>query len=111
MLRFKPTVRIVGYSPALHRILTVLVDLENQHVVRPELVVTSIHDSTHAPDSRHYTDDALDLRCHDLNPEERARLIENLRIELGDRFTVLLEDPGGENEHLHLQVRKGQKYP
>jgi len=75
------------------------------------VVITSAHDGTHVPTSRHYTDDALDVRVHNF-PTQAAiqRFAKALRAELGPAFTVLYESAGTPNAHLHLQVKTGTTY-
>lgn len=104
-MRCKPSVRFKAFTPALLRILRAV------HTVAPGSVITSANDSTHGPHSRHYTDEAIDLRTKDL-PTLQAKkdLAAALRAELGPAFTVLFESPGGEQEHLHLQPKKGTSY-
>jgi hypothetical protein len=101
----KPSVRFKAFTPALLRILRAV------YAVAPACVITSANDSTHSPNSRHYTNEAIDIRTKDLPTEQAKRdLVAALRRELGPAFTVLYEDPGGPNQHLHLQPRKGTAY-
>jgi len=113
MLECKANVRFKRFTPALLRILVALGDvtLSNKDVVPDPLVITSANDSNHAKDSRHYTDEALDLRTHNFrNPGHVALFVRLLEKRLGPQFTVIVEDIGTENEHVHVQVRKGMTY-
>jgi hypothetical protein len=109
----KPTVRLVGVSHALVEILAALRETVDAcpHLVPGEVVLTSIHDSVHAPKSRHYTDEAVDLRSKSFSPLSKRKFREVLQTRLGPRFTVLLEGVGTPNEHFHVQVKKGTRYP
>ncbi len=112
MLACKDTVRFKRFTPALVRLLTVLADLVDMSAASPDpLVITSAHDSQHDPHSRHYTDEALDLRVHDF-PDATAVTTFRMQLEsrLGPQFTVLFEDEGGPNAHLHVQVKKDHVY-
>jgi hypothetical protein len=101
----KSSVRFKGFTPALLRMLRAL------HAVAPACVITSANDSTHSPTSRHYTNEALDIRTKDLPTEQAKRdLVAALRRELGSAFTVLYEDPGGANQHIHIQPKRGTVY-
>ena len=80
------------------------------------LTITSINDSQHMGNSRHYTNEAIDLRSKDfISNVAKSRFRENLENFLNennpDKFTVLLESLGKDNEHFHIQVKKGQKFP
>lgn len=85
----------------------------------PELiVVTSVNDSTHSKNSKHYTNQAIDIRSHNF-PNSKAKemfrsLLEqhlNNHPRLPKRFRVLIEDEGKDNEHFHCQVAKGKQFP
>jgi hypothetical protein len=94
------------FTPAMRRILTVVWELNDTH--KYNLVITSANDSVHKSNSRHYTNEAIDLRTHNLkNPEEVQKL---LKSKLGDKFTVLYEGPGTPNAHLHIQPKSGTVY-
>jgi hypothetical protein len=104
----KPDVRFGGFTFALLTILDTVVWCDAHPVPgQPkDLMITSASDGTHMKTSRHYTYEALDLRCKDMVPSVKQAFISNLKVELGEAFTVLLEDEGKANEHLHLQPKK-----
>jgi hypothetical protein len=122
----KPGVRLLKLTPALTRILFVL-----EHCARtgywtvlkvpPVLVITSINDGMHQQGSRHYSNEAIDLRSHDFpsdrsKREFRASFERALNLRPGGvlfdppLFRVLFEDAGGANEHFHVQVARGQQF-
>lgn len=110
MVTFKPSARLRRLTPALKRMLDVLCELDgSQSWLPPDLVITSINDSQHGVGSRHYTDEAMDLRTHDVADRHAFHAL--LAERLGPRFTVLLEDEGQPNEHVHIQPKKGTTYP
>ena len=117
VIRCKTGVRFRQFPPGLLRILEVLgqIALDGQALVPGlpnELVITSANDSEHLPTSRHYRDEALDIRCKSFpNQATKDIFCMTLRARLGPKFTVLHEYPGGEQEHVHIQVRKGGTYP
>jgi hypothetical protein len=76
-----------------------------------ELVITSGNDSTHGKNSRHYRNEAIDIRSKNF-PSSDAKHAFRSRYEtvLGERFRVLLENEGEANEHFHAQVRMGQTF-
>jgi len=113
MVTFKPSVRMHRLTPALHRMLDVLFTVDGSLPWLPtDLVVTSINDSHHGMGSRHYTDEAIDVRSHSFASLADRYAFRRLLIErLGESFTVLLEDEGQSNEHFHVQVRKGTTFP
>lgn len=114
MVRFKSAnVRARFHRPAIAYMLAVLSALDDEMppTAKPytgDLVITSVNDSGHGTNSRHYVDEALDVRTHNFrsrNAKRDFRAI--LEAKLGDQFRVLLENEGTPNEHLHVQVRKG----
>lgn len=84
-----------------------------------DLVITSINDGTHMKGSRHYTDEAFDMRSKSFKETNKEAYRKAMELELNlayskpnkDCFTVLLENKGKENEHFHFQVKKGVKFP
>ena len=78
-------------------------------------MITSANDSTHLPTSKHYLDEAIDLRSNNFQAESKAMFRTELEkfLNLGSPcpFTVLLEDIGTSNEHFHVQVKKGNRCP
>ena len=81
------------------------------------LMVTSANGSQHMTGSRHYSDEALDWRTKGpientmRSRERKLRFRKRFQELLGDRFTVMLEGSGKAHEHLHSQVKKGERYP
>ena len=52
----------------------------------------------------HYEGKALDFRINNVPEEKRLRLVDAIRLALGDDFVVLWEGKGTPNEHLHVQL-------
>lgn len=114
MITYKPNVRVKVLSPALLHIQTKLFNLNLLKIPNyPEdWVITSINDGMHMNNSRHYNNEALDLRSKNFQSlEMKLEFQERLKFELGStKFTVLLENIGKEEEHFHIQVKKGTKF-
>lgn len=64
--------------------------------------ITSANDSEHTVNSKHYSNKAVDFRIKDVPREDRELLYNRIKQKLPD-FTVLWEDVGTYNEHLHIQ--------
>jgi hypothetical protein len=113
VVTFTATVRLKRLTPALKTILDVLYALDGSAAwFPPDLVVTSVNDSKHRSGSRHYVDEAVDVRSHNFASQgDRISFRELLANRLGPRFTVLLEDEGLPNEHFHIQPKKGTTFP
>ena len=109
MVLFKPSVRFKRLTPALLRILTVLFDLDNTRYavieggIPEDLVVTSVNDSKHMQGSRHYTDEAVDLRTHNFPSKASRRAFRDLLKDRLPGFDVILEAEGTANEHIHIE--------
>ena len=117
MILVKSGVKFQRFTPALVRMLDVLdsITLSGRALVpgMPEdLVITSANDGAHMVGSRHYRDAALDIRSKTFpNLATKDLFCMVLRTRLGPKFTVLLENAGTDNEHAHIQVKKGGVYP
>jgi len=109
MVIFKASVRIKTFTPALLHILSSLEYCDRHYDWLPdEIVVTSINDGKHVVNSRHYTDEAIDVRSKSIDTLDNKLLFVNtLKSLLGPKFTVLFEDIDAPNEHIHIQVKKG----
>jgi translation elongation factor EF-G len=111
MTRQKPDVNLEDILPELDSAISVVVwaycVASGDENFKP--LVTSANDyEGHSAQSAHYSGAAVDFRIKDMGSlAERKELVALIREELGDRFTVLHEDIGKINEHLHVQLRSG----
>jgi len=97
--------RIVGIRPELVFAAAIVESVFLEWGVPPnECVVTSGTDSEHKASSRHYIGMALDFGTARLTDTIHV-VLEVLREQLGDDFSVLLEDEGTPNEHIHVELR------
>jgi|TARA_R110000787_G_scaffold141904_6_gene255464 hypothetical protein len=110
-LAVKASARFKAFTPAMLYILQV-VYLEARECTSVEnIVITSVNDSGHSTHSRHYTDEAIDIRTRNFPKSvDRQRFQTALRRALGKPFTVLFEGGGTPNQHIHIQPRKGSMY-
>ena len=97
-MKLKPGVRVPGLSAQMVLAAMIVRDCYGD----TECIVTSANDSTHSQHSLHYLGRALDFRTKNY-PGSRTLLRNNVAAALGDDFDVVLEDVGGENEHLHVE--------
>lgn len=119
MIAFKAGVRLKQISKALDFILYIILHSQKLSSRVPKvLVVTSINDGKHLKNSRHYTDEALDLRSKNFpSKNSKVKFRKTLEDELNlfsghktPKFRVLLEHLGKANEHFHIQVKKGERF-
>jgi RHS repeat-associated protein len=70
-----------------------------------DATITSTYDSnTHRPDSKHYTNDAIDIRGRDVSDDVLRRMAEDIDKKLGDDYDVIPEffkDPN--RDHIHIE--------
>lgn len=115
MVLFKETVRLKRLTPALKTILDALYTIDEQGIAEfpKDIVITSGNDSqSHSAKSRHYSDEALDVRSKNFKDNNaKAHFILKLQSLLGIKFTILFESKGTANEHFHVQVKKGETFP
>ena len=111
MTRQKPSVNLEAILPEIDSAISVVVwaycVATGDENFKP--LITSANDyEGHSAQSAHYSGAAVDFRIKDMGSlAEREELVSLIREELGDRFTVLHEDIGKNNEHLHVQLRRG----
>ncbi len=114
-IEFKTGATIRTLSPTLFWIFHSLKEVMS--AAEPEvLTVTSVNDSRHMAESRHYTDEAIDLRSKSfLSGQSKRAFAAALTLQLnshrsGSQFVVILEGEGTLNEHFHIQPRKGTTF-
>ena len=81
-----------------------------------QYIISSVNDSQHLENSKHYRDMAFDffsLDFHDNAEKEALRLeVQSvMNLEFPGKFTVIIENMGMRGEHFHCQVTKGQTFP
>lgn len=77
-----------------------------------DLTITSACDGMHSgPADPHHRGEAFDVRTHDLGMDAAQRVLQAIKGELNDGFFAFIESPNTDNEHMHIQVRKGATYP
>lgn len=106
-MRLKPGVSI---PPALHPALILamlIVDDVYRQTPYGTAVITSLGDGKHMEGSYHAQGRAMDIRTRNITeargPKETQRLIGVIKENLGAAYDVVLEDLGGENEHVHIE--------
>lgn len=115
-IRVKPGVQFSVISPGGFRILAALEDAADQ--IAHDLTITSGTDGAHSgSEDPHHSGSAYDVRTKDL-PDKNlalAKIKDFLAIPesqpQGSRFFAWIENEGQDNEHIHVQVRKGTVYP
>lgn len=101
MIKIKEGVQFSVLREEIWRLFPIL---ENVFLKAASDCVITCGTDGHDADDPHTHGFAIDLRTKHMAKEKRNTVIVNLRRLLADRYTVLLEDDGGPNEHLHLQV-------
>lgn len=115
------TVKFKVFTPALIQMLYIVSKYhygEAYKKLQPkDLVITSVNDGKHATNSRHYKNEAFDMRSHNFENSNKEAYRNSIEMELNlsckneDKFTVILENIGTPNEHFHFQVKKGKSFP
>jgi hypothetical protein len=98
-------------APGGFRILSAIDQTTSQ--LGLDLIITSGTDGVHSgPDDPHHRGEAYDVRSHEFTPDEKDKILAQIMTILEwNYFYGFLEDPGTDNEHWHIQVKKGTVYP
>ncbi|SRR6266852_1129405 len=109
VIRVKPGVEFTKIATGGFHILMALTALVE--ALPFDVTITSACDGEHSgPNDPHHRGEAYDVRSHDL-PDKLAFLV-RFKGALGESsFYAFLEDPDTDNEHIHVQVKKGTTYP
>lgn len=108
-LHIKKAVRVLGAKPEIALAAHVCDGVYGDHGIK-ECWITSCTDSTHGTQSRHYLGLAIDLRVHNIPPQQRGDIFNELKKRLTDEFVVLWEYRGEPREHYHIHY-KGKVVP
>jgi hypothetical protein len=76
-----------------------------EDLLNKPMIITSANDGRHLEGSKHYKNEALDLRTKHLTPDEKDKLFKFLIEELEAGALVIFEERGKENEHIHIQTK------
>jgi hypothetical protein len=108
-IKIKPGVEFKVIAPAGMRILEVLKSIVKSYTF--DVTITSGTDGIHSgPADPHYLGMAYDIRTHDLKPEQKQLLLMDLQKTLGPEFTMFIESPNTNLEHLHCQRKYGTTF-
>ncbi len=107
----KPGVLFTTIAPGGFRILEVI--SLAARMIGLDLCITSACDGVHSgPADPHHRGEAYDVRSHDFTLEQKDTVLACFNAQLpNDQFYYFLESPGTDNEHFHIQVKKGTIYP
>lgn len=102
-MRFKQGIKLTNLQPqTLLAMYTVDIVFDEEGL--PEPTCTSVNDSSHMANSRHYQGLAFDLRSKDLSTIQKLKVYNNLRNRLRHLgFDIIQESLGLEQEHIHLE--------
>ena len=101
-MRLKAGVKLTDLAPQV--VLAAFIVERIYDSYRCDCVVTSGNDSKHGANSLHYKGRALDFRTKNYTGDKQA-LRDEIKEALGEEFDVLLEDPDGENQHIHVEYQ------
>lgn len=103
MILFKPNVRFVRFRKEIRLAMDVCDAVWERYGVS-ECVITSGNDSKHKDGSKHYDDNAIDVRSKNLPTSGiKHEVLAELRQKLGSDYDVLLEAELTPNEHFHIE--------
>lgn len=72
-----------------------------------KVVITSANDfNGHKKNSAHYKGEAIDVRIKNIDKDMKNDIVKLTKGILGSNFTVIHEDIGTPNEHLHVQLKQ-----
>ena len=103
MIRYKDGIILEGLRPQITGLLVKMDVIMHEHGC--DLTITCGLDG-HPEDDPHSWGFAVDLRTHDLDIGDRSNVRDEIAELAGLDYTVLLEGPGLDSEHLHVQLRR-----
>jgi len=105
MLRCKASVRFKVLRKEVWSLFPIIEAIFIEHLAG---AVITCGTEAHGENDPHTNGYALDIRSKNLSSSTvKHTILSQLRAATGPDYTVLLESEGLENEHFHLQIRKG----
>ncbi len=92
----KHGVKLKGIQPEMAIAYTIIVSIYQKF--NQVAVITSAFDGTHKENSKHYTGNAIDIRCRMFTSEEKQMVTNEIRNALGGEFDVV-----NEIDHIHIE--------
>lgn len=113
VVRLKDGVQFSVIAPAGFRILSAID--QTAAALGRDLVITSACDGIHSgtPEEPHHSGEAFDIRTHDFpNEQLKQGVLGGIMRRLDpERFFGFIEAADTENEHIHVQRKRGTMYP
>ena len=111
VVRVKNGVQFTVIAPAGFRILSALDQTATKLDV--DLIITSACDGQHSgPEDPHKKGEAYDVRSQGFTADEKDDILTEVMGILGwEHFFGFLEAPDTDDEHFHIQRKKGTVYP
>ena len=107
VIKIKAGVVFKALRPEIYRLFPILDETFADRGLN--CLITSANDGKHKNGSLHYQDLAIDIRIKHLpNQIEKQRVLEELRVDAGPDYDILLECAGTLNEHIHLEYDPGE---
>lgn len=92
----KSGVKLTGMTPQIVLAMMIADDLYKRY--GQELVVTSVTDSTHGADSKHYEGNGFDCRTSYFTLSSQKTIVEKLKERLDESYDIVLE-----KDHIHIE--------
>ena len=103
MIYFKDGVRIKILLPEIWTLFPILDEIWRV-TAEKNPTITSANDSKHKLQSKHYVNQALDIRSKDLSEQQKDQILEELKKRLNPiGYDVILEGRGSSWEHYHVE--------
>ena len=106
-MQLKECVRLRDLNPQISLAALVVNSIFLKLAPKVNCTITSANDSKHMKGSLHYKGAAIDFRTKDFPEDKKTLLVSEVQGALGPEFDVLLEYPGEDNEHLHVEYDPG----
>ena len=98
-LKFKAGVIV----PKVVIIAAAVINAANEVSIAGDVTVTSGSDPGHMPGSKHYTNEALDIRSKTVPTAQKRQWLAVIKRRLGRDYDCILEYEGKPQEHFHIE--------
>lgn len=97
-VKVKDGVVIKEFTKYIFEMIKILFVLSDEF--QKDMIITSVYDGVHKPNSLHYKGKAIDIRTTHLTKEEKEKVLKRLKELLGNDYQVIFETSP---EHIHIE--------
>ena len=105
LIQVKPGANISNISPSISSCYDAIDKAIQNNSNHNEAIITSGNNGKHKGGSKHYSNEAIDIRGNNVTDKQMQNIADNIRNSLGNNYDVILEyfPNNPVNDHIHIE--------